>query len=94
MSFREKLALAQNLRSAGVDSVELPACSGSKEDEVVLRTIATSLGGCKVSIPVGDGDESLAAAMELHSIRCKALPEGAAARIHGADGVFLPHESA
>ena len=62
MSFREKLALAQNLRSAGVDSVELPACSGSKEDEVVLRTIATSLGGCKVSIPVGDGDESLAAA--------------------------------
>ena len=31
MSFREKLALAQNLRSAGVDSVELPACSGSKE---------------------------------------------------------------
>lgn len=62
LTFREKLALAQSLRSAGVDTVELPACSGSKEDEVVLRTIATSLGKCRVSIPTGDSDESIAAA--------------------------------
>ena len=39
---------------------------------MVLRTIATSLGGCKVSIPVGDGDESLAAAWSC--IRSAAKP--------------------
>lgn len=62
LSFRERLALAQSLRAAGVDCVELPACSGSKEDEVVLRTIASSLGGCTVSIPAGVDDEAVAEA--------------------------------
>lgn len=62
LSFREKLALAQSLHNAGIDCVELPACSGSREDEVVLRTIASSLNGCTVSIPTGVDDESLDAA--------------------------------
>lgn len=63
LSFRERLNIAARLEKAGVDGVELPALSGGREDAVVCRTIAASLG-CKVCISAGDSEESLHAAWQ------------------------------
>ena len=51
LSFREKLAIATNLVKTGVDAIELPFISLSKEDSVIYRTIAKSVGGVTVCIP-------------------------------------------
>ena len=51
LSFRERLNIAVGLEKAGVDTVELPAIQGGKEDMVVCRTIANTLK-CGVAIPV------------------------------------------
>ncbi len=53
LSFRERLNIAARLEKAGVDAIELPALSGGKENEVVSRTIANTVG-CMVCIPAGD----------------------------------------
>ena len=53
LSFREKLAIAENLDSAGVDAVELPILKNNKESEIIYRTIAESLQNAMVKIPVG-----------------------------------------
>lgn len=54
LSFREKLAIAENLDSAGVDAVELPILKNNKESEIIYRTIAESLQNAMVKIPVGN----------------------------------------
>ncbi|MBQ4600725.1 MAG: hypothetical protein IJB17_03760 [Oscillospiraceae bacterium] len=61
LSFRQRLNIAAALEKAGVDAIELSPLTGSKEDAVVCRTIAGSVG-CKVCIPCGDSAESAEAA--------------------------------
>lgn len=51
LSFREKLAIAENLDLAGVDAVELPILKINKESEIIYRTIAESLQNAMVKIP-------------------------------------------
>ena len=64
LTFRETLSIAESLDLSGVDSIELPALSGSKENEVICRTIANSVKNAKVKIVVGDSEESLSSAYE------------------------------
>ena len=59
LSFRERLNIAAGLEKAGVDAIELPPLAGGKEDAVICRTIASSVG-CRLAIPVGDSVSSLA----------------------------------
>lgn len=59
LSFRERLNIAAGLEKAGVDAMELPAMTGSKEEAVVCRTIAGAVK-CRLSIPVGDSVSTLA----------------------------------
>ncbi|MBO5712887.1 MAG: hypothetical protein J6R88_01620 [Clostridia bacterium] len=51
LSFREKLQIATNLVKTGVDAIELPFISLSKEDSVIYRTIAKSVGNVTVCMP-------------------------------------------
>ena len=53
LTFRERLCIALDLQKTGVNAVELPALTGSKEEQVVCRTIASNLD-CTVCIPGGD----------------------------------------
>ncbi len=62
LSFREKLQLAKTLDASGVDALLLPALNGSKEDAVICRTIAASMG-CGVMLPC-NSEEAIAAAWE------------------------------
>ena len=59
LSFREKLAIAENLDCAGVDAVELPILKNNKESEIIYRTIAESLQNAMVKIPVGNSLDNL-----------------------------------
>lgn len=49
ISFRQKLNMAKLLEKAGVDDIALPPVSGSREDAVVCRTIASAIC-CGVSM--------------------------------------------
>ena len=51
LSFREKLQIATNLVKTGVDAIELPFITLSKEDSVIYRTIAKSVGNVTVCMP-------------------------------------------
>ena len=53
LTFRERLSIAEKLDLSGVDAIELPTLSNNKEDEVILRTIASSIKNSIVKIPVG-----------------------------------------
>ena len=53
LAFREKLSIAQSLDAMGVNAIELPALNGSKEDEIIYRTIAESVKNSAVKICVG-----------------------------------------
>lgn len=64
VSFREKLAITDAIVKTGVDAIELPTLSLSKEDAVVYRTIIQSVKDCQVRIPVGFSEESFLAATE------------------------------
>ena len=59
LTFREKLAIAQKLDASCVDAIELPALINSKENEVIYRTIASSVKNAVVKICVGDSAETL-----------------------------------
>ena len=64
LSFRERLNISEKLCLSSVDAVELPALINSKENEVICRTIASSVKNAVVKIPVGDSEESLNSAVE------------------------------
>lgn len=64
LTFKEKLLIAEKLDASGVDSIELPALINSKENEVIYRTIASTVKNSTISIPVGSSVESLDAAYE------------------------------
>lgn len=57
--FREKTALAAGLAATGADAVELPAFTGRKEEEILLKTLAPLMKGCRITVPVGT-EEGLA----------------------------------
>ncbi|MBE5750603.1 MAG: hypothetical protein E7346_07045 [Clostridiales bacterium] len=59
LTFRERLAIAEKLDASGVDYIELPLLSSSKEDKIVYKTIAKSIKNAIVKIPVGVDDNSL-----------------------------------
>ena len=58
LSFRDRLNIAQLLEKTGVDAIELPGLLSGKEDAVICRTIAESVG-CKVCVPCGADVESI-----------------------------------
>ncbi len=64
LTFKEKLLVAEELDSARIDALELPALINSKENEIIYRTISTSVKNATVKIPVGDSVESLKLAYE------------------------------
>ena len=64
LTFRERLSIARNLDLSGVDAIELPALTNSKEDEIIYRTISESLKNATVKIEVGDTIETLMATVE------------------------------
>jgi len=52
--FREKLAIAMGINRFGADVIELPGVQNPKEDSIIYRTIAQSVPGCVISIPVNE----------------------------------------
>lgn len=64
LTFREKLAIAEKLDAMGVHAIELPLLANSKENEIVYRTIASTVKNATVKIPVGMDAESLNTAVE------------------------------
>ncbi len=64
LTFRDKLNIAKRLELAGADAIELGTPSGSKEDEVVFKTIASSLKSSMISVCGGDTHESISRAAE------------------------------
>ena len=67
LTFREKLAIAEKLDLSRVNAIELPALTNSKENEVICRTIASSIQKAVVKIPVGDSVESINSVYECIS---------------------------
>ena len=59
LTFREKLSVAKNLQKIGVDVIELPACHNKKEEVVVNKTIAESVGKTTVAIDCGLTNEEI-----------------------------------
>ena len=64
LMFREKLAVAELIDASGVNAIELPALTNSKENEIIYRTISSTIKNAMVKIPVGDSKESLEKAIE------------------------------
>ena len=64
LTFREKLAIAESLDASGVDAIELPALTDSKENEVICRTIANSFKNACVKIDAGSTVDSVVSAYE------------------------------
>ena len=52
LTFREKLAIAEKLDASRVDAIELPLLINSKENEVIYRTIASSVKNAMIKIPI------------------------------------------
>lgn len=64
LTFREKLAISEKLDVAKVDAIELPLLTSLKENEVICRTIASSVKNAIIKIPVGSSEQSLAIAVQ------------------------------
>lgn len=64
LTFRERLAIAEKLELACVDAIELPLINSDKESEVICRTIASTVKGVTVKIPVGETEEQVKIAGE------------------------------
>lgn len=59
LTFREKLSLCEKLDELKLDAIELPELKGNKENEIICRTIASSLKNSSVKILVGDSIQSI-----------------------------------
>ena len=59
LTFREKLSIAEKLTAMKIDAIELPFLTDSKENEIIYRTIATSVKNATVKIPVGATEKSV-----------------------------------
>lgn len=71
-TFREKLNVCAALNRSGADAIELPALIGSKESEVIYRTIAGSVKGAEVRIDAGQDADSIALA--YNCVKCAEKP--------------------
>ena len=58
-SFREKLSISAYLDELNLDSIVLPELVNSKEKEILIKTIATSIKNACVKISVGQSEESV-----------------------------------
>ncbi len=79
LSFKEKLEIAKHLDKMRVDVLELPQLENLKTDALLVRTIATTVQNCAVSIQVGmteaGADNAWAAVMKARRPRLRvALP--------------------
>jgi 2-isopropylmalate synthase len=79
LSFKEKLEIAKHLDKMKVDVLELPQLENLKTDALLVRTIATTMQNCAVSINVGATeagvDDAWAAVMKAERPRLHvALP--------------------
>ena len=79
LSFKEKLEIAKHLDKMRVDVLELPQLENLKTDALLVRTIATTVKNCAVSINAGtseeDADNAWAAVMKARHPRLHvALP--------------------
>lgn len=72
LTFRDRLSIAEKLDQLFVDAIELPALINSKENEVIYRTIASTVKNAIVKIPVGDNVKSLNSAAECVKSAAKA----------------------
>lgn len=59
LTFRERLSIASSLDACGIDTISLPAIGNLPENEVIFRTIATTLKNAAVAIDGGDTEESI-----------------------------------
>ncbi len=57
LTFREKLSVVSKLDESGVDAIELPSLNGAKENEVIYRTIASTVKQATVKIVAGSSEE-------------------------------------
>ena len=64
LTFKERLLIAEKLDASGVDAIELPELINSKENEVIYRTIASTVKNSTIVVPVGSSKESLELAYE------------------------------
>ena len=62
--FREKTAIAAAAAALGADVIELPAVKSPREDQIISKTIAKSIGATTLAIPVGFDSQSVAAAYD------------------------------
>lgn len=62
--FREKSAIARCADAIGADAVELPAVRSVREDTIIYKTIAQSVQGAALAIPVGFTAEGVETAWE------------------------------
>ena len=65
LTFREKLTIASLIAKTGVNAIELPLISNSKEDNVIYRTIVESVGNSTVCVPCDILDGSVENAYEI-----------------------------
>ncbi len=64
LTFRDKLSIAEMLDASNVDAIELPALNASKENQVIYRTIASTVKHARVKIPVGFSASSVRSAFD------------------------------
>ena len=62
LSFRENLEVAKGLERLQVDVIGLPVLQNVKADTLLVRTIASAVKNCVLSLPVGYTEESVAQA--------------------------------
>lgn len=67
LMFREKLSIAEKLNACKLDAIELPNLKDSKENEIIFRTISSSVKDVMVKIPVGESIDSVKKAYEVIS---------------------------
>ncbi|MBQ7399576.1 MAG: hypothetical protein IJW06_03835 [Clostridia bacterium] len=65
LSFKEKIEIAKLLDKLNVSVIELAAASGSKVDDVLIRTISSCVKNSAVSIPVALSENGANEAYEL-----------------------------
>ncbi len=53
LTFRERLAIAEKIDACGIDYIELPTLTNSKENGVIYGTIVSSVKNAAVKIPIG-----------------------------------------
>ncbi len=62
--FREKTAIASAANALGADAIELAPIKNLREDTIIYKTIASTVKGCTVAIPVGFSEDEVATAWE------------------------------